>query len=90
MKVRSVSEAPTLKANFATSVSLLRRSASLPDILTKFMSEYFNLEKQDSSFRLIDATIVGQDHLRCRPTIMAEMEATQSLVPSGGKTRQFL
>lgn len=30
-------------------------SASLPDILTQFTSEYFNREKQDSSLRLIDA-----------------------------------
>lgn len=50
---RRVSEAPTLKANFATGA--LRRSPSLPDIFTQSTSEYFAHEKQDSSLRLIEA-----------------------------------
>ena len=46
MDARRVSEAPTIKANFAPGV--LQRSVSLPDIWRPPMREYFTHDKQDT------------------------------------------
>ena len=46
MEARRVSEAPTIKANFAPGV--LQRSVSLPDIWRPPTREYFTHDKQDT------------------------------------------
>ena len=85
MAARRVSEAPTLKANFATGA--LRRSASLPDIFTQFTSEYFAHEKQDSSLRLIDARPessslpANSNHVRNGCNLKHSSESKDEIVP---------
>ena len=52
MAARRVSEAPTIKGNFA--LGFLQRSVSLPDIWRPLTSEYFTHKKQELRLGLID------------------------------------